>query len=111
MPYRLIHDGAGTVIGFFEAGERTRTYTKFTLIEKPTEAECVAELEKLGAKEMYVDSVKRRIITEAPTLTKDTEAVKFPPEKWTILEDGSVNVAYEIKPVAIVKEPVELTKA
>ena len=111
MPYRLIHDGTGTVIEFFEAGERTRTYTKFTLIEKPTEAECMAELEKLGAKEMYVDSVKRRIIAEAPTLTKDTEAVKLPPEKWTILEDGSVKVAYEIKPVEIVKEPVELTKA
>lgn len=92
------------MIGFFEAGERTRTYTKFTLIEKPTEAECVAELEKLGAKEICIDSVKRRIITEAPTLTKDTEVVKLPPDQWTILEDGSVKVAYEIK-------PVELTKA
>ena len=111
MPYRLIHDGAGTVIGFFEAGERTRTYTKFTLIEKPTEAECVAELEKLGAKEICIDSVKRRIITEAPTRTKDQTATKLPPEKWEVLSDGSVKVAYEIKPVAVEKEPVELTKA
>ena len=106
MPYRLIHDGAGVIIGCFEAGERTKTYTKFTLVEKPTEAECLTELAKLGAKEIYLDSVKRRIITEAPTLTKDTEAVKLPPEKWTILEDGSVKVAYEIKPVAVAKEPI-----
>jgi len=95
MPYRLIHDGTGTVIGFFEAGERTRTYTQFTVVEKPTEAECMAELEKLGATEIYIDSVKRRIITEAPTLTKDTEAAMLPPDQWTILEDGSVKVAYE----------------
>ena len=52
-----------------------------------------------------------KLIDEKPTLTKDTEATKLPPEKWTILEDGSVKVAYEIKPVAIVKKPVELTKA
>lgn len=51
------------------------------------------------------------VIDEKPALTKDTEAVKLPPEKWTILEDGSVKVAYEIKPVVIVKKPVELTKA
>jgi hypothetical protein len=46
------------------------------------------------------------VIDEKPTLTKDTEAVKLPPEKWTILEDGSVKVAYEIKPVAVAKEPI-----
>jgi len=51
------------------------------------------------------------VIDEKPALTKDTEAVKLPPKKWEVLEDGSVKVAYEIKPVEIVKEPVELTKA
>jgi hypothetical protein len=55
--------------------------------------------------------VKRRIIAEAPTRTKDQTATKLPPEKWEVLSDGSVKVAYEIKPVAVEKEPVELTKA
>ena len=45
-----------------------------------------------------------KLIDEKPTLTKDTEVVKLPPDQWTILEDGSVKAAYEIK-------PVELTKA
>ena len=49
------------------------------------------------------------VVDEKPTLTKDQEAVKLSPEKWEILADGSVKVAYEIKPV-VVKEPVELTK-
>jgi hypothetical protein len=47
-----------------------------------------------------------KVIDEKPALTKDTEAVKLPPEKWEILEDGSVKVAYEIKPVAVAKEPI-----
>lgn len=47
-----------------------------------------------------------KVIDEKPALTKDTEAVKLPPEKWQVLEDGSVKVAYEIKPVAIEKEPI-----
>jgi len=52
-----------------------------------------------------------KVIDEKPALTKDQEAVKLPPEKWEVLADGSVKVAYEVKPIAIVKEPVELTKA
>lgn len=47
-----------------------------------------------------------KVIDEKPALTKDTEAVKLPPEKWEILSDGSVKVAYEIKPVAVAKEPI-----
>ena len=51
------------------------------------------------------------VIDGKPTLAKDQEVVKLPPEKWEILADGSVKVVYEIKPVVIVKEPVELAKA
>ena len=106
MPYRLVHNEAGTVIAFFEAGENTRTYTKFTLVERATEKDCLSELAKIGANEIYIDSIKRKIVDESPALTKDTEAVKLLPEKWEVLADGSVKVAYEIKPVAIEKEPI-----
>jgi hypothetical protein len=37
-----------------------------------------------------------KVIDEKPTLTKDQKAVKLPPEKWQVLEDGSVKVVYEI---------------
>ena len=47
-----------------------------------------------------------KIVDTKPALTKDQEAVKLPPEKWEVLADGSVKVAYEVKPVAIVKEPI-----
>jgi len=106
MPYRLIHDGQGTIIGMFEAGKNTKTYTKYNLVEKSTEDDCLTELVKLAPKEIYIDSVKYQIVDEAPALTKDQTAVKLLPERWEVLEGGKVKVAYEVKAKEAALDPV-----
>jgi len=95
MPYRLIHDGQGTIIGMFEAGKNTRTYTKYSLVEKSTEDDCLAELAKLAPKEIYIDSVKYPLLNKPlEPLADNQEATCL---SWEILEDGSVKITYGVQ--------------
>ena len=66
---------------------------------------------EIGTTPKTADPQPVKIVDEAPTLTKDQVAVKLPVEKWEVLKDGSVKVAYEVKTAEIVKEPIlEATK-
>ena len=40
-----------------------------------------------------------KLVDKVPTLTKDQTATKLPPEKWTVKEDGTVEVVYKVEAV------------
>ena len=65
---------------------------------------------EIGTTPKTADLQPVKVVDEAPTLTKDQTATKLPVEKWTLEKDGSVKVAYAVTAIAIVKEPIAVTK-
>jgi len=52
---------------------------------------------EIGLTPKTIDPRPAQIVDEKPMLAQDQEAVKLPPEKWEVMEDGKVKVAYEVK--------------
>ncbi len=61
---------------------------------------------KISAVQKTENPQPAKVVDVKPTLTKEQTLVKLPPEKWEVLADGTVKVAYELKTVKPVKEPV-----
>ena len=65
---------------------------------------------EIGLTPKTIDPQPAQVVDEKPTLPQDQEAIKLPPEKWEVLEDGRVKVAYAVKKKKARLESVLATK-